>query len=134
MANGAALSNYLENAIINHFLKGGAAVAQPAGLYLGLFTDATGIANDQPTTEVTGNGYARIPVTFGAAASGSTSNTADASFAAATGPWGTVNYVGVFDAATGGNLLVWTALTTSKTIGNTDVFKFNASSLSVTLD
>lgn len=134
MATGYALSNYIENAVLNHFLRGGSAVSQPAGIHVGLFTDATGIAADQPTTEVSGGAYARTAATFGASTTGTTSNSVDITFPVATAGWGTVNYVGVFDAATGGNLLFWGALTASKTIANGDTFKITTGSLTVSLD
>lgn len=134
MATGYALSNYIENAVLNHFLRGGGAVSQPAGVYVGLFTDATGIAADQPTTEVSGGAYARTAATFGASTTGTTANSADITFPVATAGWGTVNYVGVFDAASGGNLLFWGALTASKTIANGDTFKITSGSLTVSLD
>lgn len=134
MATGYAISNYLENAILNHFLRGGTAVSQPAGLYVGLFTDATGIVADQPTTEVSGGAYIRKAATFSASTTGTTSNSADVTFDVATAGWGTINYVGIWDASTVGNLLFWGALTASKTVNTGDTFKIVAGSLTVTLD
>lgn len=134
MATGYAISNYLENAILNHFLRGGSAVSQPAAVYAGGFTDATGIVADQPSTEVSGGAYARKAVTFNASTTGTTANTADVVFDAASANWGTINYIGIWDAPTGGNLLFWGALTASKTVNTGDVFKYNASQITVTLD
>lgn len=132
MATGAAITNYLESAILNHFLRGGVAVAQPTSLTVGLFTDTAGTATDEPITEVSGGAYARATATFGAAASGSISNNADITFAVATAAWGTINYVVVFDNT--GNKLFWGALTSSKVIATGDTFKILSGSLTVTLD
>jgi hypothetical protein len=54
-------------------------------------------------------------------------------FPQATGSWGTVAYIGLRDASSGGNLLYHTALDASKTIATGDVFRISAGSLSVTL-
>ena len=51
----------------------------------------------------------------------------------ATGNWGLVDYVGVSDAATGGNLLISTALTSSRTIINGDIVRFSIGDLDVSL-
>ena len=42
--------------------------------------------------------------------------------------------VGVFDALSGGNLIAYGALTTSKTIDTGDVFRIPAGDLDITLD
>ncbi len=54
-------------------------------------------------------------------------------FPQATASWGTVGWIGIHDASTSGNLLYHTALDTSKTIDNGDIFKIAIGSLSVTL-
>lgn len=56
-------------------------------------------------TEVSGTGYGRQEATF-TEASGIASTDTDLTFTA-TGAWGTINAVGVFDAETSGNLLLW---------------------------
>jgi hypothetical protein len=84
-------------------------------------------------TEVSGGGYARQAVTF--TVSGNTaSNTAAIEWPVATSGYGTVTDVGVFDAASGGNLIAYAALTTSKAIDTGDVFRLPAGDLDVTLD
>jgi hypothetical protein len=84
-------------------------------------------------TEVSGGGYARQSVTF--TVSGNTaSNTAAIEWPVATAGYGTVTDVGVFDAASGGNLIAYAALTTSKAIDTGDVFRLPAGDLDVTLD
>jgi hypothetical protein len=84
-------------------------------------------------TEVSGGSYARTAVTFGAPSNGTALNDVAVEFPQATGSWGTVGWVGILDAATSGNLLYHTALDTSKTIENGDIFKIAIGSLSVTL-
>ena len=84
-------------------------------------------------TEVSGGGYARQAVTF--TVSGNTaSNNAAIEWPVATAAYGTVTDVGVFDASTGGNLIAYAALTTSKAIDTGDVFRLPSGDLDVTLD
>jgi hypothetical protein len=131
LATGTAISDFLENKLLDHVLRN-TAYTQPATVYAALYTATP--SDTGGGTEVSGGAYARTAVTFGAAASGSISNSADVTFPAATGNWGTVTHVGIFDASTAGNLLFWGALTASKTINNGDQFKFLATKLVVSLD
>lgn len=126
----AEMSNYLENALINATLRN-TTYTSPATVYVGLFTsDPTDAGSG---TEVSGGSYARTAVTFGAPSNGVTTNSGAVEFPQATASWGTVGWIGILDAATSGNLLYHTALDTSKTIDNGDIFKIAIGSLSVTL-
>jgi hypothetical protein len=55
-------------------------------------------------------------------------------FPQATGDWGTISHIAIFDALTSGNMLMYTDLTTSKVIGNGDIFQISSGNLTVTLD
>ena len=124
------MSNYLENALINVTLRNTAYTA-PTTVYVALFTsDPTDAGSG---TELSGSSYARKSATFGAPSNGASVTTADITFDQATGSWGTVTYIGIYDALTTGNLLYQTPLTTSKTIDTGDIFKIASGSLSVTL-
>jgi hypothetical protein len=127
----SAISNYLENALINATLRN-TSYTPPATVYVGLFTtDPTDAGSG---TEVSGNSYARTAATFDAPSNGSSSTDADVQFPQATGNWGTVTHFGLFDALTNGNLLYHGALTASKTIETGDVFKIASGNLTVTLE
>ncbi|MEM9681637.1 MAG: hypothetical protein AAF942_00090 [Pseudomonadota bacterium] len=136
-----AMSDYLENELLDHVLKGLAFTA-PATVALALFTAATNDAGGG--TEVTNaNAYARLEVegatgrTFSAAAAGTTDNDQAWEFAAAAGgSWGTVTHLAIVDSAVhgGGNFLFHGALTASRAIGDGDTFRFPAGDLDVTLD
>jgi hypothetical protein len=126
----AAMSNYLENALINATLRN-TTFTSPSTVYVGLYTSDPTDANTG--TEVTGGSYARQSATFGAPSDGASSINAAIEFPQATGSWGTVAYFGILDASTSGNLLYHGALTVSKTIDTGDVFKFASGALSVTL-
>jgi hypothetical protein len=125
----AEMSNYLENALINATLRN-TSYTSPSTVYLALYTSDPTDADTG--TEVTGNGYERQSITFGAPSNGVSTNTAAIEFPQATGSWGTVSYVGIRDASTSGNLLYHTALDASKAIATGDVFRVAIGSLSVT--
>lgn len=127
----SAISNYLENALINATLRN-TSYTSPTTVYVGLFTtDPTDAGSG---TEVSGGSYARTAATFDAPSNGSSSTDADVQFPQATGDWGTVTHFGLFDALTSGNLLYYGALTASKTIETGDVFKIASGNLTVTLE
>ena len=107
-------------------------VARPTSWYIGLFTSDptdTGAAG----TEVSGGSYARTSASFTISGNEAT-NSASIEFPEATGSWGTITHIGVMDASSGGNMIVHSALSTSKTIASGDVFRINAGDLDITLD
>lgn len=126
----SAISNYLENALINATLRN-TSYTSPATVYAGLFTsDPTDAGSG---SEVSGGSYARKAITFGAPSNGVSTNSAACEFDQATGSWGSITHFAIFDSLTTGNMLYYGALTTSKTIASGDVFKFASASVSVTL-
>ena len=125
----SAMSDYLENEILDHILGTGA-YTMPSAVYVGLAT-AT-FADDNSGTELTGNGYARVAATFNAAASGTADNSAAIEFSAATASWGTVSHFGLFDASSAGNLLIHGALTASKVIETGDILKIAIGDMDIT--
>jgi hypothetical protein len=125
----SAMSDYLENEILDHILSVGS-YTMPTAVYVGL---STGSFNDDNSgTELTGNNYSRVAATFSAASSGTTSNSAAIEFAAATGSWGSVSHFGIFDAASAGNLLIHGAFTVAKTIASGDILKIPTGDLDIT--
>ena len=142
----AAMSDYLENLLID-FLFRTAGFTKPTALHIALFTAAP--SDSGGGTEVTGGSYARVNLapldtnwnatqggTTGASSGtgGLTDNAVDITFPAPTANWGSITHFAVFDAATGGNLLLHGALTAAKTVNSGDPApKFVAGDLDVTL-
>ena len=125
----SAMSDYLENEILDHILGTGAYSA-PSTVYIGL---STGSFNDDNSgTELSGSGYTRKSAAFDAASGGTTDNTSAIEFPAATGSWGAVSHFGIFDAASSGNLLIHGAFSSSKTIATGDILRIAAGDLDVT--
>ena len=126
----AEISNYLENALINGTLRATTFTA-PAAVYVSLHTaDPTDAGTG---TEVSGGSYVRQAATFGAPSNGASTTTADITYPQATASYGTVGWIGIWDASTSGNLLYHSPLNTSKTIDTGDIFKITSGSLTVTL-
>lgn len=143
----AALSDYLENKLVDHILRGQTFTA-PANVYVALFTDAP--SDSGGGTEVSGGAYARVQVasalanwagtqsagstTASSGTGGQTSNNGAITFPAPSGAnWGTITHFGIFDASTGGNLLFHAALTASKSVNDGDSApSFAAGALTVT--
>jgi len=125
----SSFSDYLENKVLGHVF-GGTSYTAPATIYLALYTvapDDTGGG-----TEVSGGSYARQSCAFTVTGNLAT-NTSAVEWPTATGSWGTVVAVGVFDALTTGNLLAYGNLTSSKTIASGDVLRIPAGDLDITL-
>lgn len=132
----SAFSDFLENEILDHIL-GGADYARPANLFFALYT--AGPTDAGGGTQVSGSNYARVSVTnnatnFPAATAGQKKNGSVITFPTASGTWGTVTHVGIFDASSGGNLLMHAALASSKLIENGDTPSWPIDALTFSLD
>jgi len=129
----SSFTDYTENLALTYLFTTGSAT-RPTAWYVGLFTAAP--SDTGGGTEVSGSGYARV-VTGTISGSGTATtftNAAAIEFAAASGGnWGTIGWAGIFTASTGGTLLAWAPLTTSKAINDGDIFRIPASSLTITL-
>jgi hypothetical protein len=130
----AALTNYLENRLLDWVFRGGSSYDSPSVLYFALFTTPPTDAGGG--VECSGGGYARAEVEASSSSfsgtqgpgttdpsygtSGTIYNNVHITFPSPTAGWGTVTAMGVFDAATGGNLLVYGPLTPSKVVNAND--------------
>ena len=125
-----SFSNTFETTVLTWAFSTSSAT-RPTAWHLALYTSAPDDTGGG--TEVSGSAYARQSVAF--TISGNTaSNTSALEFPPATGSYGTVTHVGVFDASSGGNLIAYAALTTSKAIDTGDVLRVPAGDLDITLD
>jgi len=125
----SAMSDYLENEILDHVLGTGS-YTMPSTIYVGLSTGSFG--DDDSGTELSGSGYTRQSITFAAASSASAASSATVTFPTATGSWGSISHYGIYDASTSGNLLIHGAFSAAKTIGSGDVLRINSGDLTVT--
>jgi hypothetical protein len=128
----AALSDFAEKLLLDWAMTTGSAT-RPTAWYVGLFTAAP--SDSGGGTEVSTGGYTRQSVTFDAATSpgGTTSNNNTVSFTASGAGYGTVTHIGIFTAATAGNLLWHGSMTASKTVADGDTLEFSIGNIDLTL-
>jgi hypothetical protein len=135
----AGLSDWAESAILNALLRGTNLTAPlTSSLRLALFTsDPTdaGTANEVPS----GTWYSRQPTgSWNAPAPAGNAqqctNAASITFSAVTVSAVTITHVGIFDAATAGNMLFSAPLQSSKTLQVGDVLSFAPGTLIASLD
>ena len=127
-----SLSNTFETHTLNYLFTT-TSVTRPTAWYIALFISNP--AEDASGTEVStsGTAYARQSATFTVSGNEAT-NSAAIEFPTATASYGTVTHIGVFDAASAGNLIAYAALTTSKAIDTGDVLRLPANDLDITMD
>ena len=139
------MSDYLENKMVDQLFRGQTAPTTST-LYVALLTAAP--SDNGGGTEVSGGAYARVAVTSSLAnwagtqsagsttassgTGGQTSNNIAITFPTPGATWGTVTHFGIYDAATGGNLLFHGALSIAKTVNESDTVTFPIGTLSVT--
>jgi len=127
----AELSTYMEDRIVN-FMRN-VAITGEAAAYVALFTADNGLEAGTITGEVSGGSYARELAGLSASSDGVSANAADITFTTATASWGTVTHVALMDAITAGNVIMYSILDASKTVGDGDTFKINTGDLDVTI-
>lgn len=144
----AAMSNYLENKLIDFVLRG-ITYVPPVNTYIALLTASPSDTN--VITEVSGGAYARVQVpsnttnwagTQGAGSTatssgtaGTTSNNIAFTFPAPTSNWGDVVGVAVMDASTAGNVLLQGMLQETVTVSSgSPAPSFPASAISWQID
>lgn len=135
-------SDYLEQNIIQTTLRG-QAMPVPTGTFVALFTsDPTDSGSGDEVDTAAWPAYERQDAAQGGSvdsgwtspSDGVTSNAKALTFPANDGAGAVVvTHIGVYDAATGGNLLYHAPLTSSKTLQVGDVISFAVGSITVTV-
>ena len=138
-----SLSNYSEEKVLDHIFRNGEVSDwTDFDLYIGLAT-AQGTDGDTLSELTIGtDSYARVQInahstgtnSFDAAANGAITSDAQITFPEATGNWGTITHIGIWDESSAGNLIAWGALSTSKLVESGDTFIITAGNLTITLD
>jgi hypothetical protein len=109
------LSNYLADEILDWF-KGADMPTAPTTVYVALFDGdptAAGTSGTEVTTDIRAAG--RLAITWGSITGRAISNSANIDFGTSAGD-ADVTHAAIFDAATGGNMLCYTALDNARTI------------------
>ena len=143
MATSNAATNYLERRLLHFLFKNNSLSFSSPGdsIYVGLCT-AVSAAETGSVTEASFGGYARQQVaaaswtTIGAASTDTQTakNTSAIEFPAKTDSGNvTITHVIIADASSSGNILFVGALDASKTLAQNDIFRINATNLSIEL-
>lgn len=135
------LSDYLESELRKHIFRTGS-YTKPTNIYIAAILNAsppTDASTGSTIVEPTGGSYARVQRdpgdgnwSAGTGSDGHTDNVAEIAFPQATADWGIIGYVAICDAASGGNVLLWHALTATRDVKNGDTLKFAAGDLDIT--
>ena len=126
----AEMSNYLETKVLDYVLRNTADWA-PTTVYLALHTaDPTDAGSG---AEVSGGSYARQTIDFAAASGTGGSVVSSTAESFTVMPACTVTHIGVWDAASSGNLLFHTAVDTSKAVLAGDTISVAAGAVTITL-
>jgi hypothetical protein len=134
MAKSGMSNAHVQSVLSREF--GSVAYTPPVTWHVGVSTtqinpDGTG------ATEPSGGGYARVAVSNNTAswenipADVGRRNLTVIEFPPATASWGTVTFVPIYDAPTGGVLRYYVQLTNSKVVGVDDVLRFEAGQLQI---
>ena len=102
-----SFSNFLENEILDHLCSKGDYIA--SSMYIALWVGNPGESGGLGS-EVSGGGYTRMIMTGAAwdhASVGTILNFVAIQFPTATGYWGNVTHFALFDALSGGNMLMY---------------------------
>lgn len=120
----SAMTDYLEVELRKHLFRTGS-FTKPSALWIRLYTANPGETGGG--TEVSGGSYAAIQRdpsdsnwTGASSTDGLTDNAAAITFPSPTANWGVVTGFSIADAQTAGNMLIYGALTQSKTVNNGD--------------
>lgn len=133
----ANATDYLENKLLQGIL-GGTNITFTQKPYIGLLTAAP--SDSSTGTEVSGTNYSRVQVggtgqgDFSVGGTGTATNSAPFEFPDAQSLWGTVTHVALYDAFTGGNILIFATLQSSATINDGDIFKIPSSGFEITVN
>lgn len=125
-----AMTNYLENKLLEAVVKN-TAYTTPATVYLGLYS--AGPDDTGGGTELTGDNYSRVALTFGTSVNGTVTTTAVTTFGTASADWATIVAIGIFDAVSGGNLLFYKGVTGRK-VKSGSALTIAAGDITLTLD
>lgn len=121
---------YIRNELRKHLFRTGS-FTKPSAFYIGLLTNET--------TEVSGGGYARAQLDpsdsnwTAETTDGQTRNAVEIEFPTASADWGTITHAGIYDAASGGNMIFLITLSASTVVLGGGTARFPVNSLQITI-
>ena len=126
-------TTYFANCVMGNLFKTKTSPGLPSAFYVGLSKTAPTVSGGN-VTEPSDKAYARVKLSsLSAPANGMINNTSPIAFSDSTTDWGTITHFVIYDAPTGGNLLIYNTLDKSRTIQADSQVAFKASGLRLTL-
>lgn len=127
-------TTYFLNSIMGNVFASKTSPALPTRYYVGLSTTAPSMDGTDVTEPSSSVGYARIALDMlSEPVNGAITNDDSITFNESISAWGTVTHFVIYDAETGGNLLMYDALTTPRAIEEATVVIIKKGSLNLTL-
>ena len=129
-----SFADFWEDEVLDHLFGKGS--YSPPTIWVGLST-ADPLDDESGLAEPSGNNYARVETSgsdWDAASGGATANATAITFPAASGSWGTVTHICLFDASSAGNLLASVALDSSQAVTTDQIPRFSTGEIDVTLE
>lgn len=127
-------TNYFLNLVAGNVFRTKTSPGIPSNYYIGLSTTTPNASGGNVTEPGSGKGYARVQLTsLSTPSNGVITNTADVNWAESTANWGTITHYVIFDALTGGNVLCYGSLSTSRTVEASTIMSIRANGITISV-
>ena len=127
-------STYFLNCIMGNVFKTKLSPALPDKVYLGLSSTEPNVDGTGVTEPLASAGYSRVELTtLGEPVNGVISNNSEVSFPESSASWGTMTHFVLYDDIVDGNLLMFEALTQSRSVETATIVIVKSGGLKLTL-
>ena len=127
-------TTYFLNQVMGNVYKTKTTPALPGNYYIGLSSTPPALDGTGATEPSGSANYARVKLeTLGEPAGGVITNTAAVSFDESTANWGVMSHFVIYDALSGGNLLMFDTLSAARNVESATIVTIKAGSLTLTL-
>lgn len=127
-------TTYFLNQVMGNVFNTKKDPALPTEYFIGLSSTAPSVDGTGVSEPAASAGYARVKLeVLSEPNAGVITNNAAISFEESTANWGTMTHFAIFDAADGGNLLMYDSLSTARNVEAATIVTIKAGSLTLTL-
>lgn len=127
-------STYFLNQVMGNVFKTKETPALPQEYFIGLSSTAPAVDGSGVSEPASSAGYARVKLdVLSEPTNGVITNESAISFNESTANWGTMTHFVIFDAESGGNLLMFDTLSNSRNVEAATIVTIKKNSLSLTL-
>ena len=127
-------TTYFRNLVAGNIFGTQTTPAIPESYYLGLSSTEPTESGTNVTEPGSGTGYERVLLTnLGAPSDGEVSNSSSIDFDESTAAWGTMTHFVIYDAQTGGNLLIYGELSADRSVEADTIMTIKTGSLKISV-